>query len=182
MSANANKEIADRLRGRGPDQKTLDQARQAGREVSAQGDRQPGQSAVEKLSQKDRAVLEGIGARLQAASVQGEKSTSPPAKSQESDFTGTREHGKHKGNVIAPAATQVQQNPTAAQQPTAENKTLAAAQAVSKQQVLDQAKAYAGKAASQQAASSREAKAPAKGQHKEQANSARKAPAKGRGR
>jgi hypothetical protein len=155
-------------------------AKDQSRTGPASGDRQTGQSAVEKLSQKNRAALEGIRANMRASGVQGEKSTSPPAKNQESDFNFNRQRGLHKGNVIAPAATQVQQNSTMAQQPTAENKTPAAARAMSKQEVLDQAKAYAQKAASRQAAS--QAKAADKGQQKEQANAVRKAPAKGRDR
>jgi hypothetical protein len=154
MSANANKEMADKLRG--INQKDFAQAMQAGQQLSAQ---------VTKMQ-----------------SVKGVGGPTPTPAQQQSDFTFNREHGKHKGNVITPAVTQGQQNSTVAQQPAAENKTPAQAQAVSKQKVLDQAKAAAEKATSRQAAASREDKAPDKGQQKEQTISARKAPAQGRGR
>jgi hypothetical protein len=155
MSENAaNKALADKLRGL--DQKTLDQARQSGREAAAH---------VTSMQS-----VKAVGA------------PTPTQTQQQSEFTFNREHGKHNGNVITPAVTQGQQNSTVAQQPAVENKTPAQAQAASKQQVFDQGKAYVEKATSQPPAASREAKAPDKGQQQEQAISARKAPAKGRGR
>lgn len=100
---------------RQPEQQLHDRQQESQRAAnSRETEKRPGQKEVDKLPAQARAELEK--ARQVFQKHQGEAGKTPHVQTtgQDQQWTGNREHGKHLGNVIAPAPPGME--PSAAEQ------------------------------------------------------------------